>query len=146
LIVCGDGEYLQRMRVRAAETGISERTSFIGEQTRASVAELMQAADVLLVSSIAEGGGPRVVLEALGSGLPVVSTVAGEVRRAVTTQVNGWLAEDRSPASLADGLRWVLGRPRDEMSHAALEYARPFVASVVLQQLYDAYRDLVRSG
>jgi glycosyltransferase involved in cell wall biosynthesis len=146
LIVCGDGEYLQRMRVRAAETGISERTSFIGEQTRASVAELMQAADVLLVSSIAEGGGPRVVLEALGSGLPVVSTVAGEVRRAVTTQVNGWLAEDRSPASLADGLRWVLGRPRDEMSHAALEHARPFVASVVLQQLYDAYRDLVRSG
>jgi glycosyltransferase involved in cell wall biosynthesis len=147
LIVCGDGEYLERMRARAAETGTAERTSFIGEQPRATVAELMQAADVLLVSSIAEGGGPRVVLEALGSGLPVVSTVAGEVRSSVTTQVNGWLAEDRSPASLADGLRWTLAQQRDAMSAAAAAAARPFVASTVLRQLYDAYRDLAsKSG
>ncbi len=102
----------------------------------------MAASDVLLVSSIAEGGGPRVVLEALGSGLPVVSTVVGEVRRSVTTGVNGWLAEERTPAALAEGLRWTL-------TSRAIEWrtrrSRPRVLSsppAVLQQLYDAYREL----
>jgi glycosyltransferase involved in cell wall biosynthesis len=144
MIVCGDGEYLEHMTARALQSGAAERIHFIGEQPRSEVADLMRAADVLLVSSIAEGGGPRVVLEALGSGLPVVSTVAGEVRRSVQTRVNGWLAEDRTAESLADGLRWVLEQPRDEMSDAAAHAARPFVATAVLQQLYDAYRELAQ--
>jgi glycosyltransferase involved in cell wall biosynthesis len=106
----------------------------------------MQAADVLLVSSVAEGGGPRVVLEALGSGLPVVSTVVGEVRRSVTTGVDGWLAEERTADSLAAGLRWALDQPRDELSAAAVAAAGPFVGRVVLQQLYNEYRELVRGA
>jgi glycosyltransferase involved in cell wall biosynthesis len=137
---------LTEMRARAEESGAADRIHFIGEQPRTTVADLMRTADVLLVSSIAEGGGPRVVLEALGSGLPVVSTVAGEVRRSVATGVNGWLAVERSPAALADGLRWVLGQPREELALAAAAAARPFVAANVLQQLYDAYRELARIG
>jgi len=146
MIVCGDGEHAERMLAVARASGAADRIHFIGEQPRSSVAELMRAADVLLVSSIAEGGGPRVVLEALGSGLPVVSTVVGEVRRSVTTHVNGWLSEDRTPESLADGLRWALSQPRDEMSDASATAAQPFVASTVLQPLYDTYRELAPSA
>ncbi len=145
MIVCGDGEYAQRMQAGASASGAAERIHFIGEQPRSVVAGLMRAADVLLVSSIAEGGGPRVVLEALGSGLPVVSTVVGEVRRSVTTRANGWLADERTPESLAAGLRWALSQPRDEMSNAAAAAAKPFAASTVLQPLYDSYRELARN-
>jgi glycosyltransferase involved in cell wall biosynthesis len=137
---------LGAMKTRANESGIPQQIHFIGEQPRTTVARLMRAADVLLVSSIAEGGGPRVVLESLGSGLPVVSTVAGEVRRAVRSGVNGWLAEERTPQALADGLRWTLGQPWPELSEKAAVAARPFVAAAVLQQLYDAYRELVRGA
>jgi len=76
----------------------------------------------------------------------VVSTIAGEVRRSVTSGVNGWLAEERTPEALAEGLRWTLAQPRDAMSDAAATAARPFVARTVLQQLYDAYRELAPSG
>jgi glycosyltransferase involved in cell wall biosynthesis len=134
------------MEQRAEHSGLADRVYFFGDLARQSVADFMAAADALLVSSIAEGGGPRVVLEALGSGLPVVSTIVGEVRRSVVTGVNGWLAEERTAAALAEGLRWVLRQPRDEISAAAANAARPFVASAVLQQLYDAYRELAPKG
>lgn len=142
LIVCGDGDQRAALTARAGERGVASRTHLIGDQPRAVVAELMAAADVLLVTSHAEGGGPRVVLEALGSGLPVVSTLVGEVRRSVTSRSNGWLSEQRTPKSLADGLRWVLDQPREEIARAARQSAEPFVASVVLRRLYESYREL----
>lgn len=146
LIVCGDGEERSAVIARAVEHGVAERTHVIGDQPRDVVAELMGAADVLLVTSEAEGGGPRVVLEALGSGLPVVSTVVGEVKRSVTNGRNGWLAEDRTANSLADGLRWALDQPREQVASAAAQATGPFVASAVLQPLYDCYRELAESG
>ena len=43
---------------------------------------------------------------------------------------------------LAEGLRWSLAQPRDVVSVAAVEAVRPFQAATVLQQLYDAYREI----
>jgi glycosyltransferase involved in cell wall biosynthesis len=106
----------------------------------------MRAGDVLLVTSEAEGGGPRVVLEALGSSLPVVSTIVGEVRRSVQNSRSGRLCEERTPDALADGLRWALAQPRDDVSAAAVAAAQPFVATAVLGQLYDSYRELAATG
>ena len=142
--MCGDGNARERAALEAhvAERGIGDSTSIVGGQPRDVVAALMAAGDALLVTSVAEGGGPRVVLEALGSGLPVVSTIVGEVRRSVITGRNGWLTEDRSPEALANGLAWALGQPWQEVSRASVEAAKPFVASAVLERLYETYREL----
>jgi glycosyltransferase involved in cell wall biosynthesis len=144
LIVCGDGSERERaaLEARIAERGVANFTSIIGGQPRDVVAALMAAGDALLVTSVAEGGGPRVVLEALGSGLPVVSTIVGEVRRSVTSQRTGWLTDDRAPEALATGLDWALEQPREEISRSSVEAARPFVASAVLARLYETYREL----
>jgi glycosyltransferase involved in cell wall biosynthesis len=144
LIVCGDGNERERAALEAhvSERGVADSTSIVGGQPRDVVAALMAAGDALLVTSVAEGGGPRVVLEALGSGLPVVSTIVGEVRRSVISGRNGWLTEDRSPDALASGLVWALAQPRDEVSRESVEAARPFVATAVLERLYEIYREL----
>ncbi len=144
LIVCGDGNERERRALEAhvAERGVADRTSIVGGQPRDVVAALMAAGDTLLVTSVAEGGGPRVVLEALGSGLPVVSTIVGEVRRSVISGRNGWLTEDRSPDALATGLAWALEQSREAVSREAVEAARPFVATAVLERLYEIYREL----
>ncbi len=145
LIVCGGGAERAALETQAADLGVAERTHFLGDQPREVVAELMAAADVLLVTSKAEGGGPRVVLEALGSGLPVVSTVVGEVRRSVTTGRSGWLAESWRPDTLAEGLRWALEQPRDEVAATAFEASLPFESSAVLGRVYDTYRELANT-
>jgi glycosyltransferase involved in cell wall biosynthesis len=106
----------------------------------------MQASDALLLTARAEGGGPRVVLEALACGLPVVSTKVVEVRRSVASGVNGWLVDDATPEALAEGLTWVLGQPYDDLARAAAAAVEPFTAERMLEGLFAAYRTLASSS
>lgn len=79
----------------------------------------MRAADVMLLPSRFEGM-PISVLEALGSSLPVVATVVGEVLRLVEHGFGGWVAGERTPEALAEGLEWALSQPRPAVAVHAL--------------------------
>jgi glycosyltransferase involved in cell wall biosynthesis len=146
LIVCGAGELLGDARQLASQLGVADRVHFLGDRPREEIAELMQASDALLLTARSEGGGPRVVLEALACGLPVVSTPVVEVRRTVATRLNGWLVDEATPDALAEGLAWVLAQPRAALADAAVAAAKPFTAQAILAGLYDTYRQLVAGG
>lgn len=146
LIVAGSGELRPALVEQAKRQEVGTFVHFIGDVPRARLAELMRIADVLLLTSRAEGGGPRVVVEALASGTPAVATTVGEVRRTVTHRGNGWLVDERTASAVADGLEWVLQQPRDALREAAVAAARPFTAPVVLERVYTIYRDLAVSA
>jgi glycosyltransferase involved in cell wall biosynthesis len=146
LVLCGSGDLGATLQRQAQELGLADRVSLLGDVPRARLARMMRAADVLLLTSRAEGGGPRVVLEALASGLPVVATPVGEVRRTVTHERNGWLLDEPAPSAVARGLEWVLDAPRDGLASAATEAVRPYTAEAVLGRVYEAYRGLLGSA
>ncbi|MEO8625766.1 MAG: glycosyltransferase family 4 protein [Candidatus Limnocylindrales bacterium] len=143
LVVAGAGELLDDARQLAALLGVADRVHFLGDRPRGEIAELMQASDALLLTARSEGGGPRVVLEALACGLPVVSTPVVEVRRTVETRLNGWLVDEATPEALAEGVAWVLAQPRAALAEAAMAAAKPFTAQTILGGLYETYRRLV---
>ena len=142
LLICGDGPRREEMEGRVQELGIVDRVHFMGDLARDELAAVMRACDVLVLTSLAEGGGPRVVLEALASGLPVVAMPVGEVRRTVEHQVNGWLVDERTPTAVARGLSWILDRPAGKLGEAAVAAAAPYNARAVLAGLYETYRRL----
>lgn len=147
LVVLGEGSERVTMEQHAAALGVGARVHFLGARSQDVVGRLMQVADVLLVTSHSEGGGPRVVVEALACGLPVVSTRVGEVQSVVRDGRNGQLAHDRSPQTVAEALQSVLALPHEQVSAAAVVAAGPFAAALVLETLYDAHRALAdRSG
>ena len=145
LVIAGSGELLDATRERAAELGIADRVHLLGDLPREELAGVMQASDALLLTARSEGGGPRVVLEALACGLPVVSTTVVEVKRTVTSGVNGWLAAEPTPDVLAEGLEWVLAQPRERLAGAAVAAVTPFTAERMLSGLYETYRSLAAS-
>ena len=57
--------------------------------------------DLLLLPSIKEGIA-NVVLEAMATGLPVLSTDAGGMGEVITNGVNGWLVPPRDPEAIAE--------------------------------------------
>ena len=70
----GDGPLMERFKSFAGELGISSRVSFLGRLPNgAAVREVIRNTDMFVVPTKAEGL-PRVVLEAMSEGVPVISS------------------------------------------------------------------------
>jgi len=108
----GGSRFEETLRRTVAELGLTERVRFIGFVDRASMAELLSAADVFCLASYTEGC-PNVVNEALACGAPVVATHVGGVPSMVTSERYGFMVPPRDVAALRDALREALSRPWD---------------------------------
>lgn len=102
LVLAGDGPLRQAMESLCHNLGIDDAVRFLGH--REDVPDLMQAADVLLLTSRSEGV-PQAVTQALGVGLPVVATAVGGVPELVIHEETGLLVEPENPLAVAAGLR-----------------------------------------
>lgn len=76
IVLVGQGPERARLEAHAAGLGIRHRTLFCG--VRDDVNVVLRAADIVVVSSRTEAF-PNVILEAMATGLPVVSTEVGSV-------------------------------------------------------------------
>ena len=116
VLVVGDGPERETAAQTAAELGIADRVTFTGR--RQDIASVMQAMDLLAITSSWEGL-PINMLEAMSTGLPVVSTAVGaiaevlsEARAGATVAVDDHAAFCRALAVLVENreLRAEQGR------------------------------------
>jgi glycosyltransferase involved in cell wall biosynthesis len=108
LVVAGSGPELQRLRSLAAELGIVERVDFCGSLDRDQIAELYRSASLVLNPSRVDNM-PNSVLEAMASGVPVVSTNVGGVPWILRHEINGLLVASGDHAAMAAAATRVLG-------------------------------------
>ena len=95
LNLLGDGELREETENYAAQLGIREKVLFHGSQT--DVYPYLQKADVFLLPSNFEGM-PMTIIEAMGTGLPIVATAVGGVPDMLTHQESGLLVPNRAEA------------------------------------------------
>lgn len=138
LVIVGSGALEQELRRTAVRLQVSSQIIWTGE---IDAAAHMAAFDILLHSSRFEGMS-YVFLEALASGVPVVTTRVGGVEELIHHGTTGFVCDDRDPASLA---HWLL-RLMDEhtllsrMSVAARRHAQGFDLSLMVEKLEALYR------
>jgi glycosyltransferase involved in cell wall biosynthesis len=111
LDIVGDGELRGELERHARSLGIQDRVRFLGERPKLEVAELMRAADLLVLPSLAENL-PVVLIEAQASGLPAVATRVGGVPELVD-EVAGVLVPPADAPALAAATRDALSREYD---------------------------------
>jgi glycosyltransferase involved in cell wall biosynthesis len=141
LLMIGAGSMRGQVEERAISAGLGERVHLIGSRSPEEVAACMHAADLLLMSSHTEVSA-RVTLEALGAGLPVVSTPAGEMERVVQHGVTGWIVRERHPAAFREGVEWALAQPRQEIAAATAASVGDYIPQKALASVYEMHREL----
>jgi glycosyltransferase involved in cell wall biosynthesis len=87
------------VRRRLEQLGIPHR--HVLARSRTELARAYHALDVYLVASRQEGG-PKGVLEAMATGVPLVSTRVGQATDLVQDGRNGWLVEVEDAEALAE--------------------------------------------
>jgi glycosyltransferase involved in cell wall biosynthesis len=105
LVLAGDGPHRDRLERLARRLGLEERARFLGPRPRATVFELLRAADAALLSSAWENF-PHMAVEALAVGTPVIATDAGGVTEIVSDGWNGLVVPTRD----VDRLTAAIGR------------------------------------
>ena len=109
LALAGDGTLRNSLHQRAAAAGVASRVRFLGERTQDDVAGLFASADIVAAPSIRDDAGnvdglPNVVMEALASGTPLVTTTAGGIGSVVDDGVTALVAPERDAPALAAAL------------------------------------------
>lgn len=106
LLIAGTGALESHYRALTASLGLEERVRFLG--FRRDLPDLMVAADVVVLPSLAEAFG-LAVAESLYLGVPVVASTAGGLPEIVEERVNGLLVPPGDGDALAGALVQVLG-------------------------------------
>lgn len=138
LVLIGAGSLEASLRDFIERKNLSTKVRLLAPMAQAGIAQWMNLADCLCLSSAFEGM-PMAVIEALRCGLPVVSTRVGEVSRLIFPST-GKLVESRDPVALSQALKDLLRRPVDRA--ACQKRAEPYWASKVLNPIYRSYRKL----
>ena len=74
----GDGVYKDKMLSLASDLGILDQIFFLGNVSRDQVFKYLENSDIFVLASRTEGL-PRVIVEAMGKGIPIVGTSVGGI-------------------------------------------------------------------
>jgi glycosyltransferase involved in cell wall biosynthesis len=141
-LFAGDGPLREVMLSNIRTNGRSDGVTLLG--TRADVADLMSAADVLLLASRTEGM-PGVVIEAGLAGIPVVAFGVAGVNEVLVDGETGFIVTPGDTLGLAEGMAVILEDEdrRREMGCAARAHclARFDIATIAPRYLA-LYREI----
>jgi glycosyltransferase involved in cell wall biosynthesis len=105
--IAGSGPERDRLVRLADELGIRSRVNFTGKLDSGEMAELYRSATISLNTALADNM-PNSVLEALASGLPVVSTNVGGVPYLVEHDKTAVLVQPGDAAGMAEAMACVI--------------------------------------
>lgn len=123
LTIAGDGPAMADLRRAVQASAVASEISILGAVDDTEKTRLLAQSELFLLASRREGF-PRVVAEAMASGLPVVTVdLPGNGTKEVVHAAGGGLVAPADPAALADVAQSVLGQWEDH-SRAGLCYAK----------------------
>ena len=114
--LAGDGPDMEMLMQQAAESGLTDAIYFHGRLAREDIAELLAKADVVATPSVPTKSGrregiPVVLMEAMGSSVPVVASGISGIPELVEDGKSGFLVAPRDVKSLTEAIERLYQDP-----------------------------------
>jgi L-malate glycosyltransferase len=140
LTIAGSGPERLKLEALAKQLGVADAVVFAGRVDNEHMPTLYREADLALNPSLADNM-PISILEALASGVPVVSTNVGGVPFLVEDEKTALLVPPRNPERMAEAMLRVLRDEslRNRMVQTGLNHARQFAWESVRGRLFSSY-------
>jgi glycosyltransferase involved in cell wall biosynthesis len=141
LMLIGDGEERAYLENLVKELNLKNYVKFIEKVQNENVPEYMVTSDVFVLPSLSESFG-IVNLEAMASGLPIVTTKVGGLPEVVKDGENGFLVEPKNPEQIAEKALLILedDELRERISRNNKEEVREYSWESVVERLEEIYQ------
>lgn len=145
LIVIGNGPMEEEWRKLSSRLDMNEKIYFLGEIGGDMLADYYQAADMFILPACERSEAFGLVqVEAMASGLPVISTELGTGTSFVNKSgETGLVVRPKNPNSLRDGILYLLNNPdvRREMGYRGKERAmNEFSLETMVDRVLNLYK------
>lgn len=115
LIVVGDGDMREKYEESVREKGLEKNVIFQGRLNGESLLEAYQTAHIFCLPS-GQDNHPIVVLEAMASGLPVISTTIGDIPSMIKDDKEGFLISPNDSKTLVSKIKLLIENPQTALS------------------------------
>ena len=148
LSIAGSGPEFESLRLQTTMRGLTPHVVFTGNLTPEQMADLYRSADAVL-NPVRADNMPNSMLEAIASGVPIVSTCVGGIPYLLEHNTTALLAEPESAPALAAALERLIsdGDLRDRLIANGLELSRLYAWESVRERwklVYDSARSAAR--
>src|SRR5215469_9023991 len=124
--IIGSGPLRETLKGEGKRLGLADRLKLSGAQAHDVVCAAYQRASVFVLPCVIAANGdrdgiPNVLLEAMASGVPVVSTPVSGIPELIESGVDGLLVPANEPAAIAEAIEKLLTSPqlRESLARAA---------------------------
>jgi glycosyltransferase involved in cell wall biosynthesis len=144
----GQSDEMKKLIAHAELLGVKDNIFFTGYFPDKKLPKLYQAADVFAFSTFYEHH-PFAVLEALSTGLPVVTTNVGGIPETITDGKNGFMCEPFNSKDFSDRILYLLEHPIEasEMGRLARKTIEErFDWRIVVKKALAVYDEALRNA
>jgi len=141
-VMVGDGELRPAVERERTRLGLNQLLHLLG--WRRDVAEILRCMDVFVLTSLWEGL-PRVYLEALALGVPVVGTRVDGAEEVVKDGVNGFLLDPGDIAGMAAKVQVLLSRRLSLSPSGQSWLEKEFDIREMVRRQEEEYQHLIES-
>jgi GT2 family glycosyltransferase/glycosyltransferase involved in cell wall biosynthesis len=128
-VIIGEGPERRRLEALVAELGLGEEVRLLGALANDEIWRRVGPHDICVVPSVyavdgERDGIPVILLEALATGHPVISTRVSGIPELITDDVHGLLVPERDPQALAAAIERLIGDSAQRRALATAGQAR----------------------
>jgi len=118
-IIAGDGPLRKSLEDLVSKCGISDSVEFTGSLEKDKILKMYMDSDLFVLSSITTDIGeteglPMVIMEAMATGIPVVSTYHTGIPEIIKDGVSGYLVNEKDVKSLSKKIMKLISSPGDQ--------------------------------
>lgn len=133
-----ENSFYQLLLDRIAALGMQTRIEMVGPKPTDQVVDWLRAADMFVLPTRREGCC-NVVLEALSTGVPVITTPAGDNVHYVANGHNGFIVPHESPSALFDAIEQSWNYPWNPQSIS--DSVRPYTWEGTAKKVIDYFSE-----
>ena len=122
--IVGEGKLKDELESLVKELGIEDKVNFLGALEKEEVYKQMKLADIFVLASVVAKNGdkegtPVSIIEALATGLPVISTYHSGIPEVVQDGISGYLCPERDVECIYKNMAILISDPQKREKFSA---------------------------